>query len=75
MSWRMDSLEFAGLKGDGIGNQKRHMFKNDSIERIFRRLIGGENLFEIFSKYHWIGNTLKAMSLGGNNGRTREMML
>ena len=32
--------------------------------------------FEIFSKYHnsivgyfWIGNTLKAMSLGSNNGR------
>jgi hypothetical protein len=85
----------------------RHMFKNDSIERIFR--LGGEDLldaedegyvededevndvledkdlnerFEIFSKYHnsivghfGIGYTLKAMSLGGNNGRVCEKTL
>jgi predicted class III extradiol MEMO1 family dioxygenase len=37
--------------------------------------------FEIFAKYHnsivghfGIGNTLKAMSLGGNNGRACEKM-
>ena len=39
-------------------------------------------IFEIFAKYHnsivghfGIGNTLKGMSLGGNNGRACEKML
>ena len=43
----MASLEFAGLKGDNI-RIKKNMYKNDSIERIFR--LGGEDLLDAEDK-------------------------
>ena len=83
----MDSL-VRMILGRRHPQSKYYMYKNDSVERIFR--LGGEDLylldrecpgleekdlserFEIFAKYHnsivghfGIGNTLKAMSLGG----------
>ena len=92
------------IEGRRHPESKRHMFKNDSLERIFRlegedfldaedeRYVEDESKvydvlenkdlnerFEIFSKYHNsivghfdIGNTLKAISLGGNNGRVHS---
>ena len=93
----------------GHPESKRHMFKNDSVELIFR--LGGEHLldaeqegyvedededevnevledkdfnerFEVFSKYHnsivghfVVGNTLKTMSLWGDNGRSCKKTL
>ena len=89
------------IQGKRHPESKWYMYKNDSIERIFR--LGDEDLvdgeregyvededeeypgleekdlserFEIFATYHnsivghfGIGNTLKAMLLGGNSGR------